>query len=359
MSGGPERARGTTADVVVVGAGQAGLAVAHHLQREGTSFSVLEAEDRIGSSWLSRWDSLVLFTPARFSSLPGRRFPGDPDRFPAGREVASYLEDYATAHRIAVELGTRVERVEELSGRFRVQTQRGVREAGAVVVATGAFQRPWVPDFATALGESVVQVHTAGYRNPDQLPPGRVLVVGTGNSGLQVAAELASTREVHLAAGSKQSSLPRRMLGRDVFWWLDRLGMTRAPLERMPKWLAGDGSVLIGQSVRGTVRANGLTLHPRVVGTAGDRLQFDDGSELPVDAVVWATGYRSDYSWLPPGATDAGGRPVHRRGVTPVDGLYFVGLENQYSSASHLLGWVERDAAHIAAVVGRRLASGA
>jgi putative flavoprotein involved in K+ transport len=334
-------------EILVVGAGQAGLATAHHLAKGAVRFAVLEAGEQAGGSWLRRWDSLTLFTPARFSSLPGRGLPGDPDRYPTRTEIADYLRDYASAFPVTYSTG--VERVEPVDGRFHVATDKGRWTASAVVVATGAFQVASVPTFTADLSDSVFQVHTSGYTHPVQVPPGRVLVVGAGNSGLQVAAELSASHEVHLAVGSKQMPLPRRVLGKDIFWWLDRLGFTRAPLEKMPKWLAGDGDVLIGQSVEKTAARTGLTVHPRATAASGGSVSFVDGSTLDVDAVVWATGYRPDYRWLPEAVVDGSGAPVHRRGVTPIDGIYFVGLENQYSSASSLIGWVERDAGFIAA----------
>lgn len=339
-------------EVLVVGAGQAGLATAHHLAKGTVRFAVLEAGEQAGGSWLRRWDSLTLFTPARFSSLPGRGLAGDPDRYPTRTEIADYLRDYASAFPVTYSTG--VERVEPVDGRFHVSTDRGRWLASAVVVATGAFQAPSLPTFGADLADSVFQVHTSGYTNPAQVPPGRVLVVGAGNSGLQVAAELSASHEVHLAVGSKQMPLPRRVLGKDIFWWLDRLGFTRAPLERMPRWLAGDGDVLVGQSIKKTSARTGLTVHPRAVAATGRSVSFADGSTLDVDAVVWATGYRPDFGWLPDAVVDAGGAPVQRRGVSPVDGLYFVGLENQYTSASSLIGWVGRDAAFVAARAATR-----
>ncbi len=336
-------------DVLVVGAGQAGLATAHHLDRGTVRFAVLEAGEVAGGSWLRRWDSLTLFTPARFSCLPGRPLTGDPDRFPSRTVIADYLRDYATESAFPVTYSTSVERVEPLDGRFRVSTSGGPWLASAVVVATGAFQLPALPVFAADLADTVFQVHTSEYTSPAQVPTGRVLVVGAGNSGLQVAAELAATHEVHLSVGSKQMSLPRRVLGKDIFWWLDRLGFTRAPLEKMPKWLAGDGDVLVGQSIKKTAKRSGLAVHPRAAAATGGTVSFADGSMLDVDAVVWATGYRPDFGWLPDAVVGDGGAPVHRRGVSPVDGLYFVGLENQYTSASSLIGWVERDAGFVAA----------
>jgi putative flavoprotein involved in K+ transport len=349
-------------DVVVVGAGQAGLAVGHHLHNGGgVRYTVLEAGDCVGGAWLGRWDSLELFTPARFSSLPGRPFPGDPNHYPRRAEVAAYLQDYAAGHAMPVRLSTRVDRVEriEQSGHFLVHTNRGAIAAPVVVIATGAFQRPALPSFADELDPAVVQLHTSEYRNPQQLPPGRALVVGAGNSGLQVAADISDTHEVHLSVGSKQMAIPRRVLGQDIFWWLDRLGFTRAPLDKLPSWLAGDGAVLIGQTVKGTARRRGLSLRPRTTAARGDRLLFADGTDVQPATVIWATGYRSDYSWLPQGAAAPDGRPAHRRGVSAVSGLLYVGLENQATSASSLLGWVQHDAAYVVAQAHALLADAA
>lgn len=333
-------------DVLVVGAGQAGLATAHHLAKGSIRFAVLEGGDLAGGSWLRRWDSLTLFTPARFSGLPGRPLTGDPDRYPSRIEIAEYLQAYAEA--FPVTYSSRVERVEPLGGRFHVSAGGRSWLASAVVVATGAFQLPALPAFTADLSDAVFQIHTSEYTNPGQVPSGRVLVVGAGNSGLQVATELSGTHTVHLSVGSKQMPLPRRVLGKDIFWWLDRLGLTRAPLEKMPKWLAGDGDVLIGQSIKKTAKRTGTAVHPRTTAASGSSVSFADGSTLDVDAIVWATGYRPDYGWLPDAVVGDGGIPIHRRGVSPVDGLYFVGLENQYSSASSLIGWVGRDAEFIA-----------
>jgi putative flavoprotein involved in K+ transport len=340
-------------NVIVIGAGQAGLVTGYFLRRAGLPFTIVDGASEIGHTWCARWDSLRLFTPARYSGLPGLRFPGDdPARYPAKDEVAGYLRDYARTFELPVQLDTAVEAVAPDADGYRVETSAGPLTATAVVVATGAFQRPRIPAFAKGLAPQVRQVHSARYRNPSQLAPGPVLVVGAGNSGLQLAAELAGAgHPVHLAVGSKQMALPRRILGADVFTWLDRSGFMRAPLARMPGWLAGDGDVLVGQSIRGVVRRHGVVVHPRAVAAAGTTITFEDGHGLDPANVVWATGFEPDLAWLPPSALDAAGRPVHTEGVSPSPNLYFVGLERLRTSGSALLGWVGRDAERIVARV--------
>ena len=329
--------------VVVVGAGQAGLAAGHFLAEAEVPFAVLEAADRLGESWRNRWDSLELFTPARFSGLPGMAFPGELSRYPLKDEVVAFLRDYAERFALPVRFGQRVTALSRSADGYRLQTDGAVYQADAVIVASGAFQRPNLPACAADLVADVVQLHSSAYRNPAQLPAGTTLVVGGGNSGLQIARELSADRPVHLAVGSRQTPLPRRFLGADLFWWLDRLGIMRVPQARIPKWLAGDNDVLVGQSIGKLVRTCGVVERPRATGAAGRTVTFADGTTLEVANVVWATGYRPDYSWLQvPVLRD--GRPVHTRGVTASPGLYFLGLEKLHTSGSSLLGWVGNDA---------------
>ena len=207
-------------DVVVVGAGQAGLAIGYFLARQGRRFLILDGADSVGAAWRKRWDSLVLFTPRRYDSLPGLDFPGDPDGYPTRDEVIAYLENYAQRFALPVELGSAVSSLTKESGTFVLGLDGRTIEADQVVVATGPFQTPRVPPFAGALAPDVFQAHSADYRTPGDIPEGTVLVVGGGNTGYQIATELAETHKVHLSIGSKQTPLPQRVLGRDLFWWL-------------------------------------------------------------------------------------------------------------------------------------------
>jgi putative flavoprotein involved in K+ transport len=334
-------------EVVVVGAGQAGLAMGHYLAEQGRDFVVLESADRPAATWRDRWDSLVLFTPVRRDSLPGKPFPGDPDHYPTRDEVVAYLEDYARD--LPVELNSRVTAVRQAVDGYVVEVG-GDRsyEADQVVIATGPFQVPFIPEASNRLGPDVVQMHSTEYRNPESLPGRHVLVVGGGNTGFQIAEELAASgREVHLAVGSRQMPLPQRFLGRDLFRYLEGLGLMRKHVETRLGSRMQHRDFLIGSSPRG-IRRRGVQLHPRVVEAAGSEVTFSDGERLTVDAVVWATGFRVDHSWIDAPVFDDGGRAEHRRGVTSAPGLYFLGLQWLYTRGSALLGWVHEDARHIA-----------
>jgi putative flavoprotein involved in K+ transport len=335
-------------DVVVVGAGQAGLAIGHAIAEQGKRFLILEAADSVGSAWRDRWDSLVLFTPRRYDALPGLAFPGDPDGYPTRDEVASYLERYAEHFELPVELSTPVRSLGKDADGFVLDADGRTIRADAVVVATGPFQAPIVPAIAGGLAAEVFQTHSAGYRRPADLPEGRVLVVGGGNTGFQIAKELAGAREVHLAIGSRQTPLPQRLLGRDLFWWLTKLGLLSKTVESRIGRRAQGRDTLIGSSPRG-VKRHGVVVRPRAVGADGRTVRFADGTELEVDAVIWATGYRPEHSWIDLPVTGDDGRLRHRRGVSDVPSLYFLGLSWQHTRGSALLGFVADDAAFIAA----------
>jgi putative flavoprotein involved in K+ transport len=344
-------------NVVVIGGSQAGLAIGYNLARRGLRFVILDAGPEIGEAWRSRWDSLTLFTPAQYSSLPGMAFPSPRDTYPSKDDVADYLQAYASASDLPVRLNARVTSLTELDGEYIVTTADSRITARHVVVATGPFQVPFVPPTAEELDETVMQIHSADYRNPAQLPDGHVLVVGGGNSGYQIAEELAATRKVDLAVGKRVPSLPQRLLGKDLFWWLNGVGFMKVSTDsRLGRKLA-ERDVLIGSSAR-RLRRSGVTLRRRLTSVVGRRAVFEDKSEQDVDAIVWATGYRPDFSWIDlPGVKGASDRIVHRRGVTDAPGLFFVGLTWQHTRGSALIGFVNDDAAFIAARIDPHLES--
>ena len=339
----------TNFEVVVVGAGQAGLAIGYFLRDQGRRFIVIDSADAVGSAWRARWESLTLFTSRRFSSLPGMPFPGDPDGYPTRDEVIAYLEQYAETFQLPIELNSQVKELEQgESGRFRLELNNRLIAADQVVVATGPFQTAYVPKLSERLDKSVFQTHAVGYRRPAQVPEGDVLVVGGGNTGFQIAKELSATRKVVLAIGSQQKPLPQRLLGRDLFWWLSKTGvLKKTDASRLGRKLR-DRDTLIGSSPRELQRRYGVELRPRVVDVRERTARFEDGSDLEVDAVIWATGYRPDYSWIDLEVFDPHERLKHLRGVTDVPGLYFLGLTWQHTRGSALLGWVKDDAAFIA-----------
>jgi putative flavoprotein involved in K+ transport len=335
-------------DVVVVGGSQAGLAMAWHLAQQGRRFVVLEAAPEVGQVWRSRWDSLKLFTPAQYDALPGMAFPAPADTYPTKDPVADYLQAYAKAFDLPVRLNARVTDLRGVGDAFEVRTADATYRARQVVVATGPFQVPFVPPPAAKLDASVTQVHSADYRNPQALPDGPVLVVGGGNSGFQIAEELAATRTVELSIATKNPMLPQRRAGRDLFWWLNRLGVMRVTAGSRLGRRASRREFIIGTNRRRLERA-GVRFRPRLVDAEGRTVRFADHSLLEdVGVVVWATGYRSDYAWIHLPDVVREGHVVHRRGVTEVPGLYFLGLSWQHTRGSALLGFVNDDATYLA-----------
>jgi putative flavoprotein involved in K+ transport len=334
-------------EVVVVGGGQAGLAIGRFLALQGRRFTILEAAAEPAAAWRRRWDSLELFTPVRYDSLPGRPFPGDPDSYPRRDDVVAYLTDYARELELPVELSSPVRSVRAHDGGFVVELADRTYEADQVVVATGPFQVPFTPALAADLSADVVQLHSSDYRSPADLPAGVALVVGGGNTGFQIAAELSRSREVHLAVGARQTPLPQRVLGRDLFRYLEATGlMDKTVTSRIGRRMQ-DRETLIGSSPR-SARRQGIRMHARATAARGATVTFADGSGVAADGVVWATGFRLDHSFVEAPAFDDAGRLEHARGATNVPGLYFLGLPWQHTRGSALLGWVKDDAQFIA-----------
>src|SRR3954465_4480076 len=342
---------GRRLDVAVIGGGQGGLAIGHFLARAGRRFLILEAGESVATAWRHRWDSLVLFTSRRSDGLPGLPFPGDPGGYPGRDEVVAYLEQYARTFDLPVRFRSHVRSLEAEDDGFVLALADGRRVAAdQVVVATGPFHVPRMPALSNELDPALFQAHSAAYRSPSRVPDGTVLVVGGGNTGFQIAKELSATHTVHLAVGSRQTPLPPRLVGRVLFWWLARLGLLDKSVDsRLGRRAHARGrDTLIGSSPRELRRAFGVAHRPRAVGGSGRTVTFADGTQLDVEAVIWATGYRPDHSWIDLAIADANGRLRHRRGVSDIRGLYFLGLSWQHTRGSALLGFVKDDAEFIA-----------
>jgi putative flavoprotein involved in K+ transport len=347
-------------DVLVIGAGQAGLALGYHLARTGATFLLVDAAPEVGASWRSRWDSLRLFSPAQYDSLPGMPFPAPTDSHPSKDEVADYLAAYADRFRLPIRLSTPVLTLRrDDDGWFTATTPTETLRARAVVVATGPFHVPHTPALAAAFAPHVLQLHSAEYRNPAQLPAGaEVLVVGAANSGMQIAMELAERCRVSLAVGSMPLALPQRIAGRDLFFWLVKVGFFALPAgSGLARRLRKRGDLVIGSSRR-RLRRSGITLRPRLTGASGTTARFADGRTADTGAVVWATGFEPDYSWLQVPGVVVQGAVRHDGGRTEVPGLSFLGLSWQTSRGSALLGFVGADAAALAARLTAEVAHG-
>ncbi len=241
---------------------------------------------------------------------------------------------------------SRVTLLEHSNGGYRLETTSGVLQAAQVIVATGANQQPYVPSIAKQMSDDVVQLHSADYHNSAQIHSDHVLVVGAANSGAGIAEDLSHRHHVWLSRGNRIRHMPRRFLGKSLHWWGDHCGLLDAPLDSW-RGRTQRRDVLVGPSLRALARTRGIELVGRAVDAHGCSMRFEDGRELAVETVVWATGFRADYSWIRPTVVDKEGTPVHRRGVTELAGLYFLGMQNQYSRGSALIFWVKEDAEYI------------
>jgi putative flavoprotein involved in K+ transport len=332
----------------VVGGGQAGLAVGYYLAEQRRDFVILDAAEGVGDSWRGRWNSLRLFTPARYDGLPGMPFPAPGGYYPTKDEMADYLEAYADRFGLPVRTGVGVGSLSKEEGSFLLASNAGRFEAENVVVATGSLRRPKVPPFAANLDPSIAQLHSEDYRNPSQLPAGDILVVGAGNSGAEISVELAGAGRRVWLSGRDVGRIP--YFGSRPSWWFFSTVLTSESRlgRKLKEGGGGGGTPLIRLRPKDILRA-GVIRVPKVGGTADGRPHLEDGDILDVDAVIWATGFGPDFGWIELPIFGKDGYPVHRRGVVAGEpGLYFVGLPFQHTLTSALIGGVGADARYVA-----------
>jgi putative flavoprotein involved in K+ transport len=347
----------TRVETVVIGAGQAGLATGFHLARRGRDFVILDAGERVGDNWRCHWDSLRLYSPARTAALPGMRFPAPSMSFPTKDEMADFLETYASTLGLPVRTGVRVSRLSREDGKYVVTTDGSSLVCDNVVVATGTFGRtPYLPDFAGELDPAIVQLHSSAYKNPAQLQPGGVLVVGASHSGGDIAFEAGGAGHPTVLSGPIHGQVPFDIEARPahvifpiLFLVAKHLLTIRTPLGRKirPEVRAHGGPLI--RVKRDDLARVGVEMAPaRTVGVRDGLPVLDGGRALDVANVVWCTGFQQDFSWIDPPVTGGDGWPVEVRGVVPSSpGLYFAGLAFQYGFASMLVGGAGRDAAYV------------
>ena len=338
---------------IVVGGGQAGLSAGYFLAQQGESFIILDGNKRPGEAWRRRWDSLRLFTPSQFNGLPGMPFPMPDYYFPTKDEVADYLESYAGKSHLPVRYGIKVASLRGDDQGYHLSAGSASFSARNVIVATGPFHHPYTPAFAQELDPGILQMHSSFYCNPQQIPAEAVLVVGAGNSGAEIALELAKSGRRVWLAGRDVGHIPANALGkalggRPYWWFISRVLSVDTPIGRkMRSNVLHHGNPLI-RAHRQEVAEAGIESTPRVSSIQSGKPQLEDGRTLPIDGVVWATGFHPDFSWIDLPVFDEHGYPRHQRGVVQdAPGLYFVGLHFQTALSSALLGGVGADAKYI------------
>jgi putative flavoprotein involved in K+ transport len=342
-------------DVIVIGGGQAGLSVGYHLKQRGVRFVILDGQARVGDAWRKRWDSLRLFSPAALDGLDGLPFPAPPGSYPSKDEMADYLEHYAAHFQLPMRTSCRVERLSKEGSRFVVQTSEGELHADQVVVAMAGYQHQRVPALARELSPHVVKLTSSEYKNPAQLAPGSVLVIGRGNSGTEIALDLSRTHRVHLA-GPDVGAVPLPMtrwvaflVMRVVFHRI--LTLSTALGRKVRPTMMHRATPLIRTKAKHLLAAGVEVLTQRVQGVLRGLPVLSDGRTLDVNNVVFCTGFDAGFSWIDLPIFGADGEPQHEAGVvTREPGLYFVGLQFLYSMSSSMVHGVGRDAQRIATV---------
>ncbi|MFD1849687.1 flavin-containing monooxygenase [Oceanobacillus bengalensis] len=335
-------------NTIVIGAGQAGLAMGYYLRQYNHSFLILDSEE-VGEVWDKRYDSLVLFTPKSFSSLPGLELNGDPDGFPSKDEISQYLKVYAQSFKLPIKYNTNVISVRKKNDIFHISTEHMEYKAENIIIATGPFQRPRIPAFANKLSKEIVQLHSSEYQNPSQLKEGNVLIVGGGNSGAQIAVEISREKKTYLSTGQRLTFLPLTFRNRSIFWWFDKVGVLKATSNSfIGKLIQKRGDPIFGYDLKYAIRSGDVVIKNRSIDAKEDKIKFQDNTFLDVHNIIWATGFTSDYSWLNVSRIlDEKGKPIHNRGITNIEGLYFLGLPWQYRRGSALLQGVGYDAEYL------------
>jgi putative flavoprotein involved in K+ transport len=338
-------------DTVVIGGGQAGLAIGYYLAQQDRDFVIVDACDQVGDAWRHRWDSLRLFSSYRYSSLPGIPFPESDDGFPTKDEMADYLETYAARFDLPVRRNTKVELLTRNDPHYVLDAGSRCFTADHVVVATGPFHHPNIPAFAENLDPKITQLHSREYRNPGQFPDGDILVVGAGNSGTEIAVELATKRRIWLS-GPDTGRIPLGFFNTQVFWWLFGRVLTVDTWigRKLKERTREQGDPLVRRTSTDSHSAN-IERVPRTIGVEDGKPLLKDGRVIDVAGVVWATGFHPDFSWIELSGIilDKNGYPDHERGVVDEEpGLYFLGLPYQYTLVSATVGGVGNDARYIA-----------
>ncbi len=344
-------------DFVVIGGAQAGLSMAYHLKIMDKKFIVIDGEKEIGASWLNRWDSLKLFTPTEYNHLPGLKFNAPKGHYPTKFEVATYFESYVEKFKIPVQLDTLVTSVRKTEKGFCVIHKDGEIEAENVIVATGPFHTPYTPPCHTKISEGILQMHSNYYKGLHQLQEGDALVVGSGDSGYQILNEISkdTSRTVYFSGDTNIKTIPQQFLGKTLWWWFTLIGfLSYTKYSWIGKKISSLPQPIIGTDVKEILSRNNVISGGRTKDALNDQIIFENKKVSTIKNIIWATGYRPNFEWIEGLELDGDSYPKNFRGVSNIEGLYFIGLPWMYTRGSATLGGVSKDASYLANILSNK-----
>ena len=336
-------------DAIIIGAGQAGLSIGREMQKAGYDFLILDSAKEIGASWLKRWDSLKLFTPTEYNHLQDLEFPMENGAYPDKYQVADYFKKYVEHFNLPVVLSTLVQKVSKTDETFTLTTSNGIMQSKSVIIATGPFHTPFTPSFSKNISEDVLQIHSKHYLNPEQLQDGDTLVVGAGDSGVQILDEVSNSgRKTYFSGNTKISTIPQEFLGKTLWWWFKKTGfLTVNKYSLIGKKLSKTMQPIIGTNVKEILSRNNVEAVGRSLNSDGDSIQFEKKTVKGIKNIIWATGFKPNFSWIEGIQLDEEGYPKNFRGVSDMENLFFIGLPWMYTRGSATLGGVAKDSKYL------------
>ena len=344
-------------DFIIIGAGQAGLAMAYYLNQQKANYLVIDANTKIGEPWLKRWDSLKLFTPSEFNHLPGLEFPYTKGHYANKYEVAEYLQQYVNTFNIPILFNKKIISLKKKDNHFIVNSNQQQFKAKQVIIATGPFHTPFTPKFHTKISNEITQIHSENYKNPTQLQKGATLVVGAGDSGVQILKEISTTnRKVYFSGNTNITSIPQEILGKTLWWWFQKIGFLNANKHTwIGEKLSNGGQPIIGTDVKSLFKKENVICLGRCLNATNNNIIFEKETVSDIKNIIWATGFKPNFNWIDTVELDEQNYPKNYRGVSNIEGLYFIGLPWLHTRGSATLGGVKKDAEYLIHYISKKI----